>query len=264
MRAGAGLRLRVLAATAVCILWPGPVASPLNGTDHSSGRDGARVLEQMADSDYIVLEDFEDGDIGQLPPGWQWRRDDDEKHKPYKVVQEDGNKYLAAEDNGESVILVKTIRWNIKQYPYISFRWRVHKIPEGGDERFHDKIDSAAGIYITYNRKLQVIPETVKWVWSSTLQVGATSRRSGGIGRPWNIVAASGTDSLGAWRTFVFNAYQAYIDTFGAEPPDRTLGIGVLSDANSTKSQAYADYDDIRALKTANAGSGVTHFVEAQ
>ncbi len=221
------------------------------------------LIAELSGQDYVVLEDFEGGEPGQLPPGWKWRSKDDKKHKPYTIAVEDHNHYLAARDEGESVILGKDIKWNLKKYRYISFRWRIHQIPEGGDERYGKTVDSAAGIYIVYKKKLGLIPESVKYVHSSTLPVGSAMRRSG-VGKPWMVVASSGTDHLGEWRTYVFDAYQAYKDTFGGEPPDTAIGIGILSDANSTHSKAYADYDDIRALKHANAESGVKQKLEAE
>ena len=129
----------------------------------------------------------------------------------------------------------------------------------GGDERDDRKVDSAAGVYLTLNMKFfGKIPESVKYVWSSTLPVGAAVRRDG-VGRPWQVVIGSGEDGIGEWRTYVFDLRQAYTDTFGGSPPSRTVGIGILSDANSLDSQAYADYDDIRALRSAPDGvsSGV-------
>lgn len=223
----------------------------------------AYLIAELKDSDYVVLEDFEDNSIGQLPKDWTWRSKDRNKNKPYKITEENGNKYLAAEDTGETVILVKKTRWNIKKYPYIAFRWRAKELPEGGDERFGPTNDSGAAIYITYNKKLIKIPESVKFVWSTTLPVGSATKRSG-IGRPWNVVVESGPENLGEWRTYVLNAYEAYQKTFGGNPPDRPLGIGILSDANSSHSKAYADYDDIRALRHADADSGIKNFLKGE
>lgn len=207
----------------------------------------------------VILADFENDTVGELPQGWTWRGSDDHKNKPYRVKVEGGNRYLEATDEGESVILGQEIKWNLDEFPYISFRVRVHQIPEGGDERDNKKVDSAAGIYITYRKKFfGKIPESAKYVWSSTLPVGSAVRREG-IGRPWQIVFGSGEEGLGEWRTYVFDLRQAYTDTFGGTAPSKSIGVGVLSDANSLKLKAYADYDDIRALREAPPGvtSGV-------
>lgn len=218
---------------------------------------------ELTERGYVILEDFEEDEVGKLPKAWTWRKRDQDKNKPYKIKEENGNKYLAADDNGESVIIGKDIKWNLKKYPYISFKWRARSLPEGGDERYGKTVDSAAGIYIVYKKKLGLIPVTVKYVWSTTLPVGATMRRSG-TGKPWMIVAESGEENLGEWHTYVFNVYEAYKKTFGGEPPEKVIALGILSDANSTHSQAYADYDDIFALQTANAGAGIKQFLEAE
>jgi ABC-type transporter MlaC component len=223
------------------------------------------LVAKLEDAPYVILEDFDDDTVGELPAGWQWKSQDERKRKPYKVEQEQDNKYLAARDEGESVIIAKDVKWDLREYPYVSFRWRVHEIPEGADERFNKKVDSAAGVYFVYRELLGLIPQSVKYVWSSTLPVGSTMQRSG-LGKPWMIVAETGTDSIGEWRTYVFDAAQAYRDTFGGRPPRQAVAIGILSDANSMKARAYADYDDIRALRSADSTvtSGVREILEAQ
>lgn len=239
------------------------------------GRDAKRMLDkysfpyvvaQVSDAPFVVLEDFEEGTVDELPVGWQWKGKDDDKHKPYRVHQEGDNKYLAARDTGQSVIIAKDVKWNLQEFPYVSFRWRVHEIPEGADERRHDKVDSAAGIYFVYRRILGLVPESVKYVWSSTLPVGAAMQRSG-LGKPWMVVADSGKAGLGEWRTHVFDITQAYRDTFGGLPSKEAVGIAILSDANNTPGgHAYADYDDIRALRSADSTvqSGVRVILQAQ
>lgn len=223
----------------------------------------AYLIAMLGDYSTITLEDFESSTVGDFPLDWSWQRKDEHKSKPYRVATEDGNAYLEATDTGESVVIGRDIRWNLREYPYVSFRWRVHKIPEGGDERFDNKVDSAAGIYFVYRRRFGLIPESVKYVWSSTLPVGSAMQRKG-MGKPWMVVAGSGSDGLGVWHTYVFNLYEAYEQTFGHKPPDRPIGIGILSDANSTHSHAYADYDDILVLREVpgTVDSGVHKILE--
>ncbi|GMR12940.1 MAG: hypothetical protein BMS9Abin29_1135 [Gemmatimonadota bacterium] len=221
------------------------------------------MIAQLGRYGAVVLADFENDTEGELPKGWTWRGSDNDKNKPYRIKVEDGNRYLEATDEGESVILGKEIKWNLNEFPYISFRVRVNQIPEGGDERDNKKVDSAAGLYITYRKKFfGKIPESAKYVWSSTLPIGSAVRREG-IGRPWQIVFGSGEEGLGEWRTYVFDLRQAYTDTFGGTAPSKSIGVGILSDANSLKLKAYADYDDIQALREAPPGvtSGVTEIL---
>jgi hypothetical protein len=181
--------------------------------------------------------------VDGLPPGWKERRYGDAERAPYRILEEDGNLFLRAEDRGENVMLYKEVRWNAREYPYLTFRWRIRAVPEGADERLEERADSAAGIYLSYRRKLGIVPEAVKFVWSGHLPPGSAFRRPG-MGMPWTVVAGSGAPD-GSWRTFVFRTEDVYRKTFGSDPGDRPLGIGLLSDANSTGGLAAADYDDI-------------------
>lgn len=222
------------------------------------------MVAVVGDRRVLVVDDFEDDTVGQLPVAWHWRDRDDDKHKPYEVRREDGNQYLAARDEGESVSLGKDMKWNINEYPYASFRVRVHEIPEGADERYDETVDSAAGVYFVYERKLfSLVPRTVKYVWSSTLPIGAATQRDG-VGKPWQVVVGSGRDGLGEWHTYVFDLREAYRDTFGGDPPDKPIGVGLLSDANAVGGKAYADYDDIVLLRSVEGdpGSGVDEILE--
>jgi hypothetical protein len=199
----------------------------------------------------LVLEDFEEGALGGLPSGWKARRYGATENPPYRIEEEAGNRFLRAEDRGENVMLYKEVRWNARDYPYLSFRWRIRAVPEGADERIEERADSAAGLYLSYRRKLGIVPESVKFVWSGNLDAGSAFRRPG-MGMPWTVVAGSGEPDS-SWRTFVFRTEDVYRKTFGKDPGDRPLGIGLLSDANSTGSFAAADYDDIVVLKRAES-----------
>jgi hypothetical protein len=198
--------------------------------------------------DTLVLEDFEESPVKGLPIGWRARGFKHGEKAPYWIEEENGNRFLRAEDRGENVMLYKEVRWNAREYPYLSFRWRIRAVPEGADERFEHKADSAAGLYLSYRRKLGIVPESVKFVWSGSIAAGSAFRRAG-IGMPWTIVAGSGEPDH-SWRTFVFHTEDVYRKTFGKDPGDRPLGIGLLSDANSTGGLAAADYDDIAVYRS--------------
>ncbi len=223
---------------------------------------GPSAAAEQGSPEYVLIDDFQSYEIGRFPAGWDWRSEDDASDKPYTVAAQDSNQYLAARDQGQSVIIGKKIRIDIDRYPYISFKWRVHRIPENGDERHGETGDSAAAIYIVYQRVMGLIPVTVKYVWSTTLPVGTALQRSG-IGRPWIIVADSGETGVGEWRRHVFDLRAAYRETFGKKPRRQIIAVGILSDANATGSEAYADYDDLYFLSEADAGSGIQQIVEA-
>lgn len=206
------------------------------------------LLGELTGRGVVVLDDFENEEEGAPPRNWSRRTfGDDDGRNPYAVVRESPtNLFLRAEVEDENVMLYKEVRWNARKYPYLAWRWRVRHVPEGSDERVEAKADSAAGLYLSYRRKLGLVPETVKFVWSARHPLGTRFRRPG-IGMPWTVVAGSGrADSV--WHEVVFHTRDVYEETFEGDPGERPIGIGLLSDANNTGGYAAADYDDIVAL----------------
>ena len=194
---------------------------------------------------YIVLEDFSSARAGQLPKGWKWRKRDEKKPKPYLVEQINGNHYLAAQDTGSSVIMLKFSHWNPREYPILTWCWRVDVLPSGGDERHGRTNDSAAGLYVNFSMNWIGIPKYIKYVWSSTLPVGTVGRRKR-IARPWFFVVESGEENLGRWIFEQADLYRDYQRVYDGKLTDRTIGLGILTDANNTGSRAEASYADVR------------------
>jgi hypothetical protein len=193
----------------------------------------------------IVIDDFDRVPPGSFPEGWSaWRGDDRYARKLYWVHEENGNRFLRAEDDGTSIIIRKELKsWNPREYPVLTWRWRARALPKGGDERIGEKNDSAAAVYVVLDQNFFGVPKTLKYVWSTTLPVGLRHRRDG-IGRPTVIVLESGPEKQGQWITESVNVYEDFVATFGKPPPNRAVGLGVLTDSNATKSPSQGDYDD--------------------
>ena len=235
-------------------------------------------LTQDRQLEPLVFDDFSSSAPGEFPTVWSWRRDRDtgdaEKARRdtvdvfrYVTREENGNQYLHVRDEhrpGHSVSLyleTKDLGWNLKERPILSWRWRVNEIPAGADERFTETNDSPATVSLVYGKKFPWTPITIKWVWSSTLPVGAVAYRPG-RGRAYNIVLGTGTDRLGEWITVERNVYEDYIAIFGKEPQDKPDAIVISSDANRTPGGAAdADYDDFKALASYSEGFPTEPFV---
>jgi len=220
---------------------------------------GAVAIEP--ESDVLVLEDFEDDNVGEAPADWKARAFEDGDAIPYEVVEEGGNRFLRAEARGENVMLYKETRWNADDYPFISWRWRIRAVPEGADARSEDTADNAAGLYLSYRRKFGIVPETVKFIWSERLEPGASFRRPG-MGQAWTVVAGRGVADDDTWHQVFYNVGDVYAATFGARSVTRPLGIGVLTDANSTGSFAAADYDDVVVMRRLPEGIRLSRVEE--
>ncbi|MCB0832130.1 MAG: DUF3047 domain-containing protein [Bacteroidetes bacterium] len=203
----------------------------------------------------IVLEDFQSSVTGQFPKNWGWIdnlkvrpiKDAKEGQVPYIVQEENGNKYLHADDTGQAVTIVSDKKWNVKKYPCIRWRWRVHQFPIGADERVGGKTDSPASLYITFYVSFFGVPKSIKYIWSN-VNPECDVIRKGGAFKPVMAVAESGTTKRGVWITETINIYEHYKKVFGEYPPDETAGMAIRTDSDGTDSRAIADYDDIVVL----------------
>ena len=194
---------------------------------------------------YLVLEDFATTPLDSLPRGWRWRGKDDDKPKLYAVREANGRRYLAAQDTGHSVVLMKRFGWDPRQYPIMTWCWRTDALPPGGDERYTETNDSAAGVHVIFSRNLFGIPRQIKYVWSTTLAPGTVSRRKG-IARPWFVVLQSGPEKLGQWLQEQVNLARDHERVLSSDLPKKTIGIALLTDANATGGHAEAAYADFR------------------
>lgn len=214
--------------------------------DTMDDRYSPAVLEaQLRQVEYVVLEDFSTSVDGALPPAWRWRDRDEDRRKPYQVRTQDGATYLAAQDSGGSVLLLRFAHWNPRHYPIMTWCWRADSLPPGGDERFGHTNDSVAGIYVFFSQTWIGMPRHIKYVWSSTLPEGFVGRRDR-IARPYFVVVESGDAHLNEWRFANVDLEADYDTTWGGRPKSRTQGLGLLTDGNSTDSRAEAYYADLR------------------
>jgi hypothetical protein len=138
--------------------------------------------------------------------------------------------------------------------------WRAAALPLGGNEFLDDANDSAAGLYVIFSKNWMGIPKQLKYVWSTTLPEGTVGRRDK-IFRPWFFVVESGATNLGKWTFEVVDLEKHHREKLGGRPAERTIGLGLLTDANSTRSYAEAYYADLRVwTRQAFDGGRVTNY----
>jgi hypothetical protein len=207
------------------------------------------VISRLGEVPYVVLDDFSSTPIGQTPADWgSWRDKDRGKPLLYRVQTSGEQTYMAAQDSGYSVILGKFVHWNPREYPIMTWCWRANALPPGGNEFLNHANDSAAGIYVIFSQNWLHVPKQLKYVWSSTLPEGTIGRRDK-LFRPWFFVLESGEENRGKWTFEMVDLVRDHRHKLGGVPAERTIGLGLLTDANSTHSYAEADYADLRVWK---------------
>jgi hypothetical protein len=178
------------------------------------------------------------------------------------VTAENGEQFLHAVADAASVQIALPVSFELKDYPFLSWRWRVEQLPKGAGEREAKTNDSGAGVYVVFKGSFGgLIPKSLKYVWSERESAGSNFP-SPGYANTKIVVLESGADGNRSWRTETVNVLEDYRRLFGAEPP--TLqAIAVLTDADNTRTRAVADYDDFRALRTSSAAAPPSSLIAA-
>lgn len=209
-------------------------------------------------NEIFYIEDFEEEETGSLPANW-YNRDGDHIPATYPAGQRDTYKYAVTEEEGNKFLryegtrakhlnfpLINRDRLNVRETPYLHWRWRVLDIPEGANEDMDGRNDAAASIYVVWNfgRVLfKKVPKSIRYTWSSTLPVGTELSKF--YGNQKIIVVASGREGLNEWKSFQRNIVADYERLFGDRAPEKPLALLILSDGDDTRSHIIADYDDI-------------------
>ena len=223
---------------------------------------------KQADSILREIENFEAQTLGMLPIGWYNQKGDKQPYTytgklregyMYSIAEEAGNKFLRYEGGSAKHLtypLADKSEINIHETPILSWKWRVHELPKGANEKKESINDAAASIYVAFDlgrvALFKKVPKSIRYTWSSSLKEGEEFSKF--FGNQKVVVVASGEDELGKWIQFERNIYEDYKRLFGKKPPKTPLAILILSDANSTGSYAKADYDDI-VLKAASSSN---------
>lgn len=198
------------------------------------------------DSHQVVVDTFslQKDSNSNLPPGWHPSRKD---ISMFSIQQENSNVFARINTEGGCTSFGKQIKYSAEEYPFLSWKWRVHNLPEGGDETQRRKNDSGAAIYIIFKGNFR-LNNVLKYVWSSSLPIGTVTSS------PYNkrakvIVLKSGAGNAGNWFSETVNIQKDYQRLFGGKMPP-VEGIAILSDSDNTSSSAVADYDDIKIEKS--------------
>ena len=135
---------------------------------------------------------------------------------------------------------------DLRQYPILTWTWKVARLPAGGDVRDPHRDDQAAQVYVLFPRwpSPRTTSDVIGYVWDSRAPVGTTlvhpqgCRTSGSSS--WSPVRP-GWD-LG--RVEQRDVAADFTALFGREPT-RVGKVAVMIDSNDTRGDAEALFGDL-------------------
>jgi len=198
-----------------------------------------------ADRGIVTVAGFDSAKMQKgVPVGWLL---DKKKGTPYMKLERGSEIYcLHMYSNGSSFGVKRGIKVDIKEYPYLNWRWKVARLPNGGDVRKTGKDDQALQLYVAFTPT--GFPETLftpvlGYIWDNEAPKGWTGRSTQiGGGKLRYVVVRNNTDQLGQWYTEKRNVYDDYRtllkDVKSADPPGVTHGVEFYINSQNSKSVA--------------------------
>jgi len=188
-------------------------------------------------------EEFTDQFSTELPEDWSvrvWRGSPE-----IEIVQEHKGTVLKLRSHQSNVALYKEVQVDLDQYPNLSWEWKVTELPEGGDARYGERDDQAAGVYVVFPRFPGFFnTRIIGYVWKSGAPQG-TILKSHNDSRIHYVVMRSGKKETGEWIQEMRNVGQDYEQIFG-EKAQTVGGVFLLIDSDHTQSSSESFFGEIK------------------
>ncbi len=187
----------------------------------------------------VVVADFslgvnEDG----IPHGWELK--ERSGAADFAIITDGQICALRLRSQDTSFALQRRVDVNPQQYPLISWKWKVTKLPDGGDFRNSKTDDQAAQLFVAFSDS-----KVICYIWDTSAPKGLTDDA---FSPPFMtvkaIVVRSGPDETGKWITETRNAYEDYRKLFGQEPP-RIAGIRIQINSQHTETSGESFFADV-------------------
>ena len=141
---------------------------------------------------------------------------------------------------GSSFGIKKNFELDLREYPFLNWRWKVAKVPEKGDFQKKETDDQAAQLYVLFPRfPAKLNTDFVGYYWESNPR----NKGREGTSVVWSkckiIVLQAGKERLHQWISEKRNVYEDYKKLFGKEPPP-IGGVAFYINSQRTRSEAEA------------------------
>ncbi len=189
--------------------------------------------------DRLVIADFSQGvDAKGIPQGWQLKEKSGKAD--FSVVKDGDLSALQLRSADTSFSIQKEVKVDLKQYPVLSWKWKVTKLPKGGDFRKTKTDDQAAQLFLAFTKTKSIV-----YIWDTTAPEGLMSEA---IAPPLMtiklVVVRSGPAELGKWITETRNIYEDYKKFYGEEPP-LVKGMRLQINSQHTETSAESYFADV-------------------
>ena len=175
-----------------------------------------------------------------MPKGWQLKEKVGQAQ--FALEKVDGLDALLLRSTNTSFAFQREVKADLNQYPLLSWKWKVTKLPEGGDFRKRKRDDQAAQLFVAFSRSKFIV-----YIWDSTAPKGLMGDA---FAPPFMsikvVVLRSGDKETGRWLTETRDVFEDYKKLYGE--PDKPLvasGVRIQANTQHTGSSSEAYFADL-------------------
>ena len=162
------------------------------------------------------------------------------------AAKDGDQRVLKATSLASASALYYEITYDPREYPILTWQWKVGRVLTKGDALRKEGDDYAARVYVVFPSLFFWRTRAVNYIWANRLPAGE------GVSNPFTanafmIALRSGSADTGRWVEERRNIFEDYRRGFGEDPP-RVGAIAVMTDTDNTGEEATAWYGPIWIL----------------
>lgn len=185
--------------------------------------------------DGLTVADFSSAAAGSgVPAGWELKEKSGKAD--FAVVKDGDISAVRFRSSDTSFSLQKEVKVDLKQFPVLAWKWKVTKLPVGGDFRKSKTDDQAAQLFVAFTRTKSIV-----YIWDTSAPQGLMEDTTP---VPFMhvkvVVVRSGPADMGTWRSESRNVYADYKKLYGSEPPPVSgMRLQINSQHTGTSAESY-------------------------
>lgn len=195
----------------------------------------------------LVIDGRTDGN--GVPVGWELKTLQN-GHRVRIEPFQNGRFGVRLVSEGNSFGLHKSVEVDLKEFPILSWKWKVDRLPPMGDIREKSKDDQAAQVYVIFPTSwLQMRSPMIGYLWDSNAPAGTIADGHSVMNPTKVVVLQSGKRRLGEWVQERRNVAEDYQRLFGKDSLPKVGRVAIWINTQHTKSSAEATFTDLQFVR---------------
>ena len=161
----------------------------------------------------------------------------------YTVVLNGTNAFLHASATNANSALMAKVNLKPPAHLWLRWRWKIDHTPPAASDRILKDYDHAARVIVAFDTFIGP-PRSIDYLWANREPVGAILPHPL-MARAQMLVLESGDSRAGEWITEQREVTADWRRLFPGRAMPKVIAIGVLTDTDSTHTEATGDYASI-------------------